>query len=136
MKFDLISMAAAIALTGLPASASSWKELPSLKGAYLDVSSIRSDTFPKLTGGSIHYSNGIPETVTYRVAWLMTDGIRDEVVFDCHGRMAVLQQAVPEKPVSKFQSFDNTESFRLAGVSLSSVVPDSMYDAAEPFVCK
>ncbi len=124
-------------------SASNWAPIPEHPEAYIDMSSVRLDTFPKVTlGGVTNLVNGHFPTATYRVAWLATvDGDKNftakvEVVFDCNGKMGMLQQIIMnETKDSVWHSFDNTQSFLAAGVALRSIAPDSFYDSAQGLVC-
>ena len=121
--------------------ASDWKLIPGFSSAYVDMASVRKDGFdtfncpPRIICA--------PDKVIYTVAWLRmhdSDGKimgNAEVVFDCHGKAADLQQVVVnETKDSPYHTFDNTQAFKQSGIFLRGIPPDSMYDAVQKLVCK
>ena len=131
---------AGIILTAVPvgASAASWAQIPNQKGTFVDLSSIRRDSFPKATAGVVTYENESPVLATYKAAWLKSGEVEVEVIFDCGGNFAVLQQVVPngDAPNARYRSFNHTRSFRESGVQLSSIPRNTMYEKAQAMVCR
>ena len=126
------------------ANASNWVAIPNQDGtAYLDMASVRRDSFPKLNLGAVANSiDGQPSMATYTVAWVATGAdpktftAKIEVVFDCHGKMGTMQQIIlNEQRDSVLHSFDQTQLFLRAGGNFRSIAPDSLYEGAEALVC-
>jgi hypothetical protein len=119
------------------AVAADWKYLgPTV---WVDASSIRQDTFPKRTPGVLIIP--APASETYRVAWMRFEEkptvVMLEVIFDCHGRMEVMQQLVtPPTDSGPYKTYDLTQNLRASGVPFKSIAPDSPYDVAQGIVCK
>src|ERR1051326_406390 len=101
-------------------SAGSWAQIPNQKRAFVDMSSIRKDAFPKAIDGRVTYENESPILATYKAAWLKSGEVEVEVIFDCGGNFAVLQQVVPngDAPNARYRSFNHTRRFRESGVQL------------------
>lgn len=89
MKWRAIFAAISVLLFSTFAIAADWKEVCPTCSVYVDVKSVRRDTFPHFTPGMVHGT----ETATYRVAWVRLDqqegAVLTEVVFNCHGAIAV-----------------------------------------------
>src|SRR5689334_7698405 len=101
-------------LIALPSDASSWQQIPGYKTSYIDLASIRRDTFPRqyTTGITNGWVDGHRDMLTFTVTWLSlgSEGAKSEVVYDCSCQMAVMQQVIPnETSASQYHSFDNTQ---------------------------
>jgi hypothetical protein len=126
------------------AHASNWVAISGQNGAaYVDMASVRRDSFPKLNvGGATNSVDGQPPMATYTVAWVATGDdpktftSKIEVAFDCHGKIGTLQQIIlNETKDSLLHSFDQTQLFIRAGGNFRSIAPDSLYEGAEAMVC-
>ena len=112
-------------------------EIPAHTSSYVDIPSIHRQKFKPYTG----IIGGDPVYTTLTVAWItvtdQNDTAKAEVIFDCKGRFAVIQQViVNETADSRYHSFDQTRSFDVYGVTLSSIVPDSVWDGAQTLICR
>jgi hypothetical protein len=122
------------------ALAANWTQLPGTYGAdndlaYVDIASVRQDTYPK--------SSYAASNKSYVVAWLATADQNGrwtshlEVVFDCKGRSGIVQQVIDnDSPDSKYYSFNLTPYFESVGARTSSIIPESFYERAESMICK
>ena len=125
------------------AMAASWTQVPQYGQIYVDTAGVHRESFPRpLAPGWNPYTNGKPPMESYFIAWLArkdADGVFDvmlEVAFDCHGKMAVIQQIIQnDSATSQYHSFDNTQIFKSTGVQAKDVAPDSFYDWAQKIVC-
>jgi len=99
------------------AHASNWVPIPNQNDtAYVDMSSVRHDAFPKMNAGGVtNLVDGHFPMATYTVAWLATTDssktftAKIEVVFDCNGKMGAMQQIIlNETKDSLLHSFDET----------------------------
>jgi hypothetical protein len=124
-------------LAAPPALAANWTQIPgsytSGDFAYVDMASVRQDTYPK----------GRNPPKNYLVAWLATTDQNGhftshlEVAFDCKGRFGLVQQMIAnDSKDSKYHSFDATAYFESVGAQTRTMAPDSFYEAAESMICK
>jgi hypothetical protein len=127
-------LAVALAACPVAASAAKWTQTPGEPATYFDMESVHKENF--------HASAGGPEK-SLTIAWVaLTDEKSNiyaqiEVAYDCHGKMSAIQQIIyGETKDSAFHSFDYTHIFKLTGVQLKSIAPDSPYDKAQSLVCK
>lgn len=120
-------------------SQTKWVEIPDHPNSYVDMYSVHQQKFliyTGIVGGSV--SERPHETYTVTLLTSNDENIeaKEEAIFDCKGRFAVAQQIIANDTTSsKYHSFDQTQTFNVYGVTLSSIVPDSVFDAAQPLVC-
>src|SRR5262249_17509626 len=133
----LAGLAVGAAIADASAGAANWELKPKFSDVYVDMSSVRKDKFQDPTCRIVAC---VSATVTYTVAWIWCNdptGGKLEVIFDCDGKMGVMQQIIPnETKDSPYHTVDNTQAYKKSRVYLKGIAPDTFYDGAEKMVCK